>query len=123
MPTRQNQLTKESLAVLENFRQQPNVEEEHYQTLVSLIEASPLLAERFNSAVENKHLAGFKPQDPDTNAGGGFHPDTREISLPLDNLTADSDINSMVFVPAHEVQHSFNRKESREIIFSNGLTM
>ncbi len=114
MATQTNRLTEESLAVLEDFRKQPNVEDEHYQTIISVINASPLLVERFNLAVANKHLTGLKPQDPNTNAGGGFHPDTQEISLPLDSLTADSDKNSMIFVLAHEVQHSFNHKESRD---------
>ena len=50
------QLSKESLVILENFRKQPDVEDEHYQKLVSVIKASPLLTERFNLAVGNKNL-------------------------------------------------------------------
>lgn len=107
-------LSKASLAVLEHFRQRPDVEDEHYQTLVSAIKASPLLTERFNLAVANQYLAGIKAQGANENSGGGFHPDTQEISLPLNSLKKDTDQNSMIFVLAHEVQHSFNRQESQD---------
>lgn len=107
------QLSKESLVILENFRKQPDVEDEHYQKLVSVIKASPLLTERFNLAVANKHLTGIKAQGGNENAGGGFHPDTQEISLPLTSLTKDADENNMIFVLAHEVQHSFNYRETQ----------
>ncbi len=108
------ELSKKSLEILDNFRKQPDVEDEHYQTLVTVIKASPLLTERFNLAVANKHLTGIKAQSENENAGGGFHPDTREISLPLNSLTENSSKNSMIFVLAHEVQHSFNYQESQD---------
>ncbi len=50
------ELLKKSLEILDNFRKQLNVEDEHYQTLVSAITTSPLLTERFNLAVGNKNL-------------------------------------------------------------------
>lgn len=50
------QLSKESLVILENFRKQPDVGDEHYQILVSALKTSPLLTERFNLAVGNKNL-------------------------------------------------------------------
>lgn len=107
------ELSKKSLEILDNFRKQLNVEDEHYQTLVSAITTSPLLTERFNLAVENKYLTGLKAQSPNENAGGGFHPDTREISLPLNSLTENANKNSMIFVLAHEIQHSFNHQETQ----------
>lgn len=109
----QPQLSKESAAMLAAFRSQPGVTDAHYRNLVDVVTSSPLLTERFNLAVANKHISRLEPLSQ-ANAGGAFNPATKAISLPLDSLaTADSQ-NDMIFVLAHEIQHSFNHQKTHE---------
>lgn len=109
----QSQLSKESAAMLAAFQKQPEVTNVHYQNLVDIITSSPLLTERFNLAVANKHISGLKPLDQ-ANAGGTFDPSTKAISLPLDSLATASSRNDMVFVLAHEIQHCFNHQKTHK---------
>lgn len=107
----QPQLSKKSAVMLAAFRKQPGVTEVHYQNLINVITSSPLLTERFNLAVADKHISGLEPLKQ-ANAGGTFDPSTKAISLPLDSLATTDSRDNMIFVLAHEIQHSFNHQKT-----------
>lgn len=107
----QSQLSKESAAMLAAFRTQQGVTDIHYRNLINIVTSSPLLTERLNLAVANKHISGLEPLNQ-ANAGGTFDPSTKTISLPLDSLATSDSRNNMIFVLAHEIQHSFNYQKT-----------
>lgn len=113
---KQTTLTNSSLKVLDNFKKQEGVSNEHYQNLLKSINASPLLVEQFNKAVEDGHLSRLKALPPESNMGGGFYPGSKEIALPLYSLenSFPEAQNEVIFVLAHEIQHSFNHKEMEQ---------
>lgn len=53
---------------------------------------------------------------PESNMGGGFYPGSKEIALPLYSLenSFPEAQNEVIFVLAHEIQHSFNHKEMEQ---------
>ena len=109
-------LNNSSLKVLDDFKKQKGVSNRHYQNLLNSINASPLLVEQFNKAVEDGHLSRLKALPPESNMGGGFYPGSKEIALPLYSLenSFPKAQNEVIFVLAHEIQHSFNHKEMEQ---------
>lgn len=109
-------LNNSSLKLLDDFKKQKGVSNRHYQNLLNSINASPLLVEQFNKAVEDGHLSRLKALPPESNMGGGFYPGSKEIALPLYSLenSFPKAQNEVIFVLAHEIQHSFNHKEMEQ---------
>ncbi|UOP04665.1 hypothetical protein [Conchiformibius kuhniae] len=74
-------LSEASLAVLEQYRRLPGVQAQHHRNLLQAIQASPLLVEKFNSAVAENKLKGIFVLPENSFAGGLFDPENQAIGL------------------------------------------
>jgi hypothetical protein len=111
-------LSPQAQALLAKFSQEPGVTPDQMANLQSTINSSPPLVDQLNAAVAAGHLKGFEPLPAGTHAGGEYHPGTQTIRLPPAMLTTPPgrsfDMAEPAFVLGHELQHGFNRIETKK---------
>lgn len=109
-------LNAQAMQILTDFKKQSGVTQENHDVLLDAINSSPFLIEQFNQAASaTKYpLKGLTPLTG-TNMGGSFNPNNQTINVSLTTLTrAANQQNEVVFVFAHELQHSLNHKDMVE---------
>ena len=105
-------LTKEALAVINRFGEDPGVTDDHVRNLYIAVAGSPLLADQFNKAVESGVVKDISVLTT-SHAGAQYDSENDSIHVPLSRLTSPQSAFSrteVTFALGHEVQHGLNSR-------------
>lgn len=103
-------LTKEALAVINRFGNDPGVSDDHVRNLYVAVAGSPVLADQFNKAVASGAVKGIDVLT-NANAGAEYDPAKDAVRVPLSRLTSPQSALSrteITFTLGHEIQHGLN---------------
>lgn len=117
-------LNPQAQVIVTAFGQQPGVTQDQLNNLQATLNASPALIDQINEAVAHGHLTRIVPLT-NPNAGGEYDAQNQAMRLPLAKLTtpppgpgqarqAMLDASEVTFVLGHELQHGFNRADTRQ---------
>ncbi|HAL22975.1 MAG TPA: hypothetical protein DCP40_09640 [Stenotrophomonas sp.] len=109
-------LSPQTEALIERFRQSSETDSQSIDNLRSALERSPPLAQRLDEAIAAGHVRSFALLPSTVNAGGTYDGENKVINLAPSILASrgsdfSHDPYELTFVLGHEIEHGFNHAD------------